>query len=126
MEVAAESQFCPEDNLVIQRLSGAVTLPSIVKQAREVINAPEWKWDYDVIIDLTEAVLHLTGSHVRNLSSLAQDEDIKAGRIALVTSRDVDYGLSRMYAILAASSVHEEVQVFRTTDEAHEWLKSRS
>ena len=126
MEGAAESQFCPEDNLVIKTLSGAITFPFIVKQAREVIGAPDWKWEYDVIVDLTNAVLHLTGSHIRNLSSLAQDEEITAGRVAIVTGRDVDYGLGRMYAILSGGSVHREVQVFRSAAEAREWLQSGS
>lgn len=45
------------------------------------------------------------------------------GKTALVVSQDIDYGLSRVFQTLSEiEGITWEVEVFRSMDEAYEWL----
>ena len=52
-------------------------------------------------------------------------EKLKGAKIAAVMSKDIDYGVTRMWAALAESLyVPMEIEVFRSIDDAVEWLHS--
>jgi hypothetical protein len=47
----------------------------------------------------------------------------KGGRTAIVCSKDLDYGLGRMFQTFASlQHIPFEIQVFRSQEEAREWL----
>lgn len=53
-------------------------------------------------------------------------EKLKDARIACIMSRDLDYGVTRMWATLTRShEVPLEIMVFRSIDDAVEWLHSQ-
>ena len=46
------------------------------------------------------------------------------GRAALLVTRDLDYGLSRMYELLMDGRTSGEIMVFRKKEEAAAWLEA--
>jgi len=50
------------------------------------------------------------------------DKRASGSKTAIVVSKDVDFGLSRMISILTEGTTSYDIQVFRNMDEAHQWL----
>ncbi len=76
-------------------------------------------WDYRNA-DLSK----LTGYDLTNIVDVVAEKeggDTKV-RVALVVGREVDYGVSRMYEVLAEARYPAEVAVFRDASEAEAWL----
>lgn len=126
MDNAGKKSASNDDQILIERVEGVVTFERILSRASEVIESPGWTWSQNVLVDLNNASLQLTSAHIRSLSEMVITEKLDSPiRLAIVTPRDVDFGLSRMYATLAADSVSSEVQVFRSEQSALKWLTDR-
>ena len=81
----------------------------------------------NVLWDVSQAVLtDLSAEDVHQISQVPRKflKLRKGGKTAIVATSDLAFGLSRMYQ--ASSQLEElpfEVQVFRDSETAHEWLK---
>ncbi|HUI93387.1 MAG TPA: hypothetical protein VLX68_14160 [Chitinivibrionales bacterium] len=81
-----------------------------------------------IIWNLTEADLsNLSGDEVRDLAKTAKSHyrSREGGKTALVASSDADYGLARMYEVFTEfAKLPASVKVFRTMEEAQQWIRS--
>lgn len=50
--------------------------------------------------------------------------DLQCGPVAIVVADDVQYGMARMYMALT-ELVHPDTRVFRSTEEAMEWIRGK-
>lgn len=115
-----------ERQLIIHRLSGPVSLTAATKTYGAALDAEGFRKGMSVIWDLRRADLTPAGSF-ETISALA--EHVREGvarrgrdyRTALVVSRDVDFGLSRMLIALF-SDIPLNIRVFRSMDRAGEWV----
>ena len=80
----------------------------------------------NVLWDLTLAVLtDISSEDIRSISHVPRKslELRKDGKTAIVAPDDLAYGLSRMYqSSPPPDNLPFEIQVFRETEEAHQWL----
>jgi hypothetical protein len=102
--------------------SGPLALPQLILhlQAREragLLANPQ-------VVDARDATLELSTADVRKLAALAREvrRRTAVGPTALVASRDLSYGIGRMYAGFDASD-SAGFAVFRSMEEAERWLK---
>ena len=109
--------------LIRTRCVGDVTLEEVLDHFRALEKDPECPHDLDVLLDLTGC---LTKPDTSTLREITQEMARVSGRVrfgacAVVVSSDVMFGASRMYTSLAGD-YFRDAQVFRSMDEAQEWL----
>jgi hypothetical protein len=66
----------------------------------------------------------LSVDELRKISGFASihKKELGGGKIAMVTSRDLEYGLSRMLSVFVSQLGKSQLEVFRTREEAIDWL----
>jgi hypothetical protein len=73
--------------------------------------------------DLRDATVNMTSAALERLGHEGQARDnALSSRVAVVATRDVDFGLARVNEIHRASG-NTRITVFRDFDEALEWLE---
>lgn len=70
------------------------------------------------------SIASLSVDQISNIASLSieYEDMMKGGKIALVASTDIDFGLARIYEAHTAG-LHRNLMVFRTYEEATEWIE---
>ncbi|MCK4762108.1 MAG: hypothetical protein KAW12_07905 [Candidatus Aminicenantes bacterium] len=118
-----KSHIEKEKKLTVHTCTGKIT-------AEELVNAIKGFYDgeltADNLWDLTGAdVSSLKSDEIRQLAYFVKSyaPPKKTGKTAIVSSKDIAFGFSRMYQTFAGLSGQQvEVQVFRSLEEANEWL----
>ena len=122
-----EYQIDHTRRLVSAWASGKPTAEEIFKYQRDVWSLPEIK-GYNELIDMTnvEQIVSPTSNKIRQLSvlSASMDDKITPTKFAIVAPRDLAYGLGRMYETFRQLNKRstKEVSVFRSMQEALEWV----
>ncbi|HVH86086.1 MAG TPA: hypothetical protein VM912_05130, partial [Terriglobales bacterium] len=99
---------------------GAITFDEVVAHAVALKGDPLFHRSFGELLDLRNVTYtNLTFQELRLLSQTI-DPFSHAARRAIVASSDLMYGTSWMYQ--AARNAANNVQVFRTMDEARQWL----
>jgi len=116
-----------EANLRHHKVTGPLTKDELIEKLKEVYSEPDFDPDMNTLWDLREADLSSFFSpdiqEVRDFVSEHWGTGGKS-RSALVVSRDLNYGLSRMYEAFLKGKTSSEVAVFRDYDDAVKWIKS--
>jgi len=106
---------------------GDVTLAAEIRDGLvELFDHPDYSTALDVVYDCRKADLSaISTSHLQSLAGFLAARRYQPGRSAMVVSRDVDYGVARMWAVYAQAGPSERA-VFRAIEAAHDWiLRSR-
>ena len=101
---------------------GEVTRAEVMATRLEVANDARLRSEFSELIDLTglTSVDAITAEDVRVMASAELDS---VARRAFVTPNPAAYGLARMFGSLReVKHARDEVAVFRTIEEAKEWL----
>ena len=112
-----------ENDLTVVTVAGEVDAEQVLGQVISFLSGEPTQlvlWDFreGSLAGLSSADLQLL---IERGAPFADSR--KGGRTAIVCSKEVDYGLSRMFQIFASLRyVPFEVQVFRSTQEARKWL----
>ena len=114
-----------QHRVVRVRVTGHDTL--LVNKARiqESTSDPYWKPGYNVLVDLRETYkLDFSVPDIEELAALHEllGTTIGDGKLAVVASSDVVYGVSRMWEIVTESHTFMTTNVFRDLEEAEDWL----
>lgn len=114
-----------ELGLLVAVFEGNVTLEEFERHSAPLIELPEYIRIPLTLVDMSAAVESDAASEMvrRHANKAANiDREIVAGaKMALVATRDLFFGFSRMYEILRDDSPLE-IQVFRSLPEAEKWL----
>jgi len=113
--------------LVLFKARGSFSSEDMLTCVEKVVSDPDFKPDFDHLVDLRD---------VTNFMSSADDVKVRArrdhnsrklnaSRIAIVSSSDIVFGMSRMYEILM-DDADVTVRAFRNMDEATSWLGVRT
>jgi hypothetical protein len=117
-------QMDAEAGIVIVTCSGELGLSDAKEGAQTVWGKPEWS-GRSIVFDFRSAQLDVRATEVREIARfiLERQPATPPPKIALVTSREVDFGLARMYEVLRQHPA-TEVRVFRDYEEAVSWARA--
>lgn len=90
----------------------------------EIINHEEWQPGFNILCDYREIEkFNVNFKDIVDLTDwqISVDARLGNGRCAIVASRDLVYGMSRMWEILSAER-SLKIGVFRNMDDAVSWL----
>jgi hypothetical protein len=116
-------RFDETRNLVRIRLLGRLDRDTILGALEACVADPRYASGMGRLWDFTEADLsQLDSDTVREMAqyTLKFPPGIGDVKVALVTARNLDYGLSRMFEM--SSRAATPIRVFRAMDEAVAWL----
>jgi len=108
-------------------LTGRVSAEDITRWFREMLGHPEFSSDMNSLWDLSGASLDdFPTKDVRRVESfMRQFQEVRRGiKAACVCPQDLNFGLARMYEMLAQPGTRVEFRVFRDMREAETWLAS--
>ena len=113
-----------ENRLVMTTASGVFTLADILAHEEKLRLDPDFDPSFSQLLDASHITkLEITSEHIR---VLAQDSLFSPNsRRALLVSNDAAFGLARMFEMLRESAGDTGIEVFRSLDEALEWVLSR-
>jgi len=112
-----------EKRRVIVTATGSMTLRELTQATATVRVGDVVR--YGILIDLTNASVPLTAGEVDwmvNYTAALRRVSGPRGAVAMVTPRDADYGMWRMFEIRAENADLDAIRAFRTVQEATRWL----
>lgn len=111
-----------ERRLVTLTVTGELDEPAIRGVERALTTDPAYDRDFDHILDVREGRDLIGSSAV--LREMAVKPIVNPGvRRAIVTGNLVAYGLARLFQLTHdARGLGDEIQIFRTMEEAERWL----
>ena len=124
MEIS--TRFNEEENLRIHKVEGTIDVDQIKEMLSALYNSPDYVPNMNALWDLRAAdFTAVTTEQITSLTAIVEKYWGKGGqgKAALIVSRDLDFGLSRMYEMLLSGSSPDKVMVFRDYHEAENWLR---
>lgn len=118
-----------KDNLRIHTITGIISTGEIMKHLRNFYSSPDYSPAMNSLWDLRDADFSEVKPHeIRTLMEMVKGHWGQNGsaRSALLVTKDLDFGLARMYEMLMDGGTAGSVMVFRDHDEAVEWLEEKS
>ena len=112
---------------VLFEATGSFPQVEALSAIHAMVGHPEFRPGFDALVDLTAVEdIPLSGADIRQKVRVDTDLMPKLGsaRWAFVATRDVVYGLARMYQVLMEGT-SIEVQTFRDLEMAEAWLDDR-
>jgi hypothetical protein len=107
--------------------TGDLTLDEIGEAFEALLEDPAFKPGLPVLWDLREAsITSLSNLEIQQLLKLnAKRKDARgSGRAAILVSKEVDYGIARMFQVYA-EELPWETMVFRDFSQAEPWVTGR-
>lgn len=117
-------EFDPSVSFATITGSGEPTFAGFVGYLTELVENPAWTPEMPALVDHRKLHIDLlTSDQVREVVNLHKPfaERIGNGRIAVVVSRPVDFGLVRMFETIA-DEMFPQFRVFYTIEESMDWL----
>ena len=109
--------------VVVNTVSGKLTAAAFTATLRALIDNPEFQPGMGIVWDLRRGtVIGLKADEIKGVVYYVANrvEARGRGRLAIVVSQDVDYGIGRMFAAYA-EQIGIERRVFRDLEEAVHW-----
>lgn len=109
-----------KEGVLIISITGDPTISEIkreIDQTRDEsgYSSPSRLWDF------RQASFDFPAEELEEIASHASSADLNPARLAMLVSKDLSYGVSRMYEAYRKSSL-TDVKVFRDEAEAIKWL----
>jgi hypothetical protein len=120
-------EIVPRENYLLVTTSGPVDTDDYAECLDAIFNHPDWRPGYAYIFDHTLLdASKLKREDVDRISEIARTRRGKygVGKSAVVAPNDVEYGIIRMVMVYAEDGDRIPTNVFRTLDEAVDWLFS--
>lgn len=115
-----------ERNLVLTTASGTLTDDDVLQFKARLVRDPDFRPGMKELSDIRNITrLDVTAAGIRAMVEQDQRDRavVASHRLALVVSKDLDFGMARMYQTLTESTM-KNVGVFRDIDKANAWLQS--
>jgi hypothetical protein len=114
----------PAQEMALVLIEGDISVDDIRSYRSSLAAHPDWRKGYRQLVDVRGAALGaLSAEAVRSLADSAAELDpvLGAGKVAIVVSEEVHFGMARMYQAMAEGSARS-VEVFRDPTPALDWL----
>jgi hypothetical protein len=118
-------QIHPGQNLVVNTIQGHFNFSDYLTLMERILNDPRFQpamhmfWDF-----LDSTLVEFTSDDFEKIRSYIQQNRARRGsgyRAVFLVSKDVDYGLSRMYQIIS-EELPVQFEVFRDREAALAWI----
>ncbi len=112
-----------ELNVVYVECAGDIREDDIIEQAMQQLHDPEYSQDMNTLYNFQNGVFSGGVEKLKKLAKKMSDPNViqTPSKTAMVAPNDLEYGLSRMYSMLAVGSL-VEYEAFPTMKEALDWL----
>lgn len=112
-----------EKRVVLFRAEGSFSSEELLTCVEAVLAAPGFEPDFNHLVDLRRITTFEPGAADLRARARRDHDDARldAGRIAIVSSSDIVFGMARMYEILMEDAA-VSVRTFKTMEEAMKWL----
>ena len=112
----------PEQNLIRQILWGRVTVDELRDITEQIRSDSRYRKGMDVLADLRNAQIDISYAQMTDYTRFMAG-NTTIGRQAIVVSRQLEFGMARMYEQLTESSVLRiDLRVFLDMEEAERWM----
>lgn len=113
----------PERNLIRQTLWGRITVDELRDIITSLRKEPHYRAQMDVLADLRNAEIDISYDQMTDYTRFLAGSNSTAGRQAIVVSRQLEFGLARMYEQLTENTVlRTDLRVFMDMEEAELWI----
>ncbi len=114
-----------ENRLVLSTASGTITPSDIFNHQEKLGCDPDFDPTYSQLVDVSHVTkIEVTTEDIRRL---AQGNLFSPkSRRAILVSSDAAFGFARMFEMLRESAGETGIEVFRSLDEALEWVLANS
>jgi hypothetical protein len=116
-------------DLFVGATSGEADVEDFRRMLDEMLSHPEWTPGSPWLHDHTELDAGaLTVNEIKRIADLCAERSSQfgSGKCAIVAGRDLEFGLARMWAVYVEDRWSAEPNVFRSKDEALDWLSVRA
>jgi hypothetical protein len=116
--------YDPEENLLAVKFWGEISHEEELEAVRRALGDPRLKSDFKAIADRRLASFASSTDQLRAHLELVAECVAPLGRprVANVVSTDLDYGMVRMFELLAEFKIDHFFSGFRSIDEACAWI----
>ena len=112
----------PDTGIAHYSATGDLTRDDVLAIITKVYSDPAFRSPWLSMWDLAGARPLFTAAELREVAAHVKDHrPVDAGRIAIVATEDLAFGMSRMYEVFA-SDLRVETRVFRDSGLAQRWL----
>ena len=121
-----EINFDNMPEYVLIRTDGEALVSDFDDMLTKLIDSPKWVTGTDQIVDHRKLVGdNLTSNATVRIKNIVKKHSKKMGegRCAFVVKDTLGFGNARMYELIGGDTIHLEVGVFYSIDEAVAWLK---
>ena len=127
MEISTEIN--KEKNIRWHIVRGVIDISELTEYLKEIYNSSDFDPELNFFWDLQEADFScISTENVTSFMGYVSKQWGAGGKskAALVVSRDVAYGMSRMYQTLMDGANSSEIAVFRDKNKAKEWIEAET
>lgn len=112
-----------KSGVVFTTMEGNVSISEIIDGLKGLMNHPDFSPGFNGLVDMRNSTVNSTPEEVRRIAELmtGQREKIGMSRSAVVVSKDVIFGMARMFQVFAEQS-SIKTELFRDINEARQWL----
>ena len=120
-------QIDAENATIRTRCVGDVTLEEVIHHFHQLALDPDCPGRLGVLLDLSEETTIPKSNELRAVACAIGKvrTRVQFGACAIVAPRDALYGMLRVFEVFA-ENLFSETRVFRSLDEAEQWLAARS
>lgn len=121
-----ELEYDPSIHGLYIKATGNIVYTDLPVLAKQLMAHPDFRTNISQLFDCTEGKLDLSTDDLDRIArDFMQVADIlgRDRRLALVVSRDVDFGKLRQYEVFFESGPGVEVNIFRSLHDARKWLQ---
>jgi hypothetical protein len=113
-----------EDAVMTHQVTGKITFEEIKSSYKTILSHPDFQENISVIWDLRDAdASEFDRQDVVRLARYfeTQLKNRSKFKVAVIVSRDLEYGLSRMYQV-AAADLPAKIGIFINLEDAKKWV----
>ncbi len=116
-------RFDEKKNIAYIKITGSVNSQDVLKAFDAAVSSEKYQKGMARLWDFTEADLSAIDSDtIREMAqySLSFPSGINDVKVAFVTARSTEFGLSRMFQM--SSKAKTPIEVFKTIEQAEKWM----
>lgn len=105
-------------------------IEAIKKYQENIQNHPSYI-HFNEVVDFSHVTgIKLTSEGIRKIAQIASgtDQNISNRKLAIIVCSSLAFGLARMYEIYRGltKNAHKEIRIFKTKEDAFEWVQTKS
>ena len=121
-----EINFDNMPEYVLIRTDGEALVSDFDDMITKIVDSPRWVTGTSMLVDHRNLTMdNLTSNAMQRIKNIVKKHSKKMseGRVAFVVKDTLGFGNARMYELIGGDTIHLEVRVFYSIDEAVVWLK---